>query len=213
MLYTTSSYFELSYLLFSSSHVLVPTIMLYFVTVVLTLSNLYLYILLHVPVEGVIGGSVCTHLGAKAKPSPQTDTEICLFIVIYCLLGAQVRHLATNTHPANGGRWNVNVSECTALKLIKMYNLLASKQPRTGQCTFSGTRATYRPSAKAIVWKVCEICEIQTDRMTDLQTQIYRQRFAESIHLDNIFISCMVGYMIIEIGKKPGKNAVHSTVY
>ena len=29
-----------------------------------------------VPVEGVIGGSACTHLGAEAKPSsPQTDTE------------------------------------------------------------------------------------------------------------------------------------------
>ena len=90
------------------------------------------------PVEGVIGGSVCTHLGTKARPSPQTDTERFASIVIYCPLGVQVRHLATNTHPANARRKNVNVSECTALKLIKMYNLLASKQPRTGQCTFSG---------------------------------------------------------------------------
>ena len=41
------------------------------------------------PVEGMIGGSVCTHLGAKAKPFSQTDTEIYLFIVIYCPPGAR----------------------------------------------------------------------------------------------------------------------------
>ena len=50
-----------------------------------------------------------------------------------------MRHLATNTHPANGGRQNIHVSECTAQKLNKMYNMLASKQPHTGQCTFSGS--------------------------------------------------------------------------
>ena len=63
-----------------------------------------LLLLVHVHVEGVISGSVCTHLGAKARPSPQTDTEICLFIFIYCPPGAQLRHLATNTRPANSGR-------------------------------------------------------------------------------------------------------------
>ena len=59
----------------------------------------------HMPVEGVIGGSVCTHLGAEATTSPQTDTErFASIIIIYCPPGAQMRHLATNTHPANGGR-------------------------------------------------------------------------------------------------------------
>ena len=69
--------------------------------------TVYYKILVHVPVEGVIGGSVCTHLGEKARPSPQTDTDICLFIVIYYPLGANMRHLATSTHPANGGRYNL----------------------------------------------------------------------------------------------------------
>ena len=32
-------------------------------------------ILVRALVESVIGGSVCTHVGAKARPSPQTDTK------------------------------------------------------------------------------------------------------------------------------------------
>ena len=57
------------------------------------------------PVEGVIGGSACTHSGAKARPSsPQTDAERFASIVIYCPPWSQKRHLVTNTHPANGGR-------------------------------------------------------------------------------------------------------------
>ena len=55
-----------------------------------TLSSDHLYELVHVPVEGVIGGSG-THLSATARPSPQTDTEDTpLYIYILSARGPDV---------------------------------------------------------------------------------------------------------------------------
>ena len=84
-----------------------------------------------------------------------------------------------------------------------------------------GTRATYRPSAKAVVWKVCEIykkqteiqkyrnTEIQKHRNTDRQTEIcgiyidlssvviygavffIRKITSQTTHHRSIFITCL----------------------
>ena len=70
-------------------------------------------------------------------------------------------------------------------KLIKMFNLLASKQPRTGQCTWSGPvqhtdRAQRRSCERFARYR---LIEWQIYRQTDLRTDvlIYRPGFAELI--------------------------------
>ena len=82
-----------------------------------TLSSGHVYELVHVPVEGVIGGSG-THLSATARPSPQTDTEDTP-LYIYILSARGPDDLASNTHSANCKWWTININVSPPRNSIK----------------------------------------------------------------------------------------------
>ena len=133
------------------------------------------------------------------KTTMQWQTRIKTFLQRCALRGCQY---TTPGHDVHTTCHKVNelpptlASKCTTLRMYRRtlehnhYRIIQNEKIATAMQHIASSeneislpywnclseRETYRPSAKAIAWKVCEICEIQTDRVTDLQTDRFTGR-------------------------------------